>query len=114
MTAWRSPGLLAITVNQQGGRPQGYSKDQPWHNSAFIASGELRPEYLSRLQRVLDAADQLGMVVIVGYFYFGQDERLHDEAAVVAATDAATAWPLHKGLTHLPGQVDHQGHIQAY
>src|SRR5258708_8668768 len=84
MTAWRSPGLLAITVNQQGGRPQGYSKDQPWHNSAFIASGELRPEYLSRLQRVLDAADQLGMVVIVGYFYFVQDERLHDEAAAVA------------------------------
>jgi hypothetical protein len=114
MPAWRRHGLLAITVNLQGGSPQGYSKDQPWHNSAFTASGELRPEYLSRLQRVLDAADQLGMVVIVGYFYFGQDERLHDEAAVVAATDAATAWLLDKGFTNVLVEVNNECDIKAY
>ncbi len=36
---WRKHGLLAITVNLQGGSPQGYSKDQPWHNSGFTESG---------------------------------------------------------------------------
>src|SRR5688500_14843684 len=35
MPAWRRHGLLGITVNLQGGSPQGYSQDQPWHNSAF-------------------------------------------------------------------------------
>jgi hypothetical protein len=114
MPAWRRHGLLAITVNLQGGSPQGYSKDQPWHNSAFTASGGLRPEYLSRLERVIDAADQLGMVVIVGYFYFGQDERLSDEAAVVAGTDAATGWLLDKGFTNLLVEVNNECDVKAY
>jgi len=114
MPAWRRHGLLAITVNLQGGSPQGYSKDQPWHNSAFTTNGDLRPEYLSRLERVLDAADELGMVVIVGYFYFGQDERLRDEAAVVAATDAATTWLLDKGFTNVLVEVNNECNIKAY
>ena len=83
MPEWRRHGLLAFTLNLQGGSPQGYSKGrQPWHNSAITAEGELRPEYLGRLERILDRADELGMVVILGVFYFGQDERLKDEAAV--------------------------------
>src|SRR5262249_35691526 len=57
MPEWRRHGLLAVTVNLQGGSPQGYSKDQPWHNSAFTSSGGLRPEYMARMERVVDAAD---------------------------------------------------------
>ena len=114
MPDWRRHGLLGITVNLQGGSPQGYSKDQPWHNSAFTASGELRPEYLSRLQRVLDRADDLGMVVIVGYFYFGQDERLRDESAVIAATEAATNWLLDKGYTNVLVEVNNECNIKSY
>ena len=64
-----------------GWQPQGYSSDQPWNNSAFKEDGSLRPEYLNRLERILDKADELGMVPIVGFFYFGQDERLRDEEA---------------------------------
>src|SRR5579863_4206505 len=79
---WRSHGVLAFTVNLQGGSPEGYSRGQPWENSAIDPDGNLRPAYMNRLARVLERADQLGMVVIVGYFYFGQDERVKDEAAV--------------------------------
>ena len=114
MPEWRRRGLLAITVNLQGGSPQGYSKEQPWHNSAFTASGDLRPEYLSRLQRVLDRADDLGMVVIVGYFYFGQDERLRDESAVIAATDAATNWLLDQGYSNVLVEVNNECNIKSY
>jgi hypothetical protein len=114
MPEWRRHGLLAITVNLQGGSPQGYSKEQPWHNSAFTAAGELRSDYLSRMERVLDRADDLGMVVIVGYFYFGQDERLRDEAAVIAATDAATNWLLDKGYTNVLVEVNNECNIKAY
>ena len=35
MPAWRDHGLLAFTINLQGGSPEGYSKGQPWHNSAL-------------------------------------------------------------------------------
>jgi hypothetical protein len=114
MPEWRRHGLLAFTVNLQGGSPQGYSKDQPWHNSAFTPSGTLRPEYLTRMERVIDAADRLGMAVILGYFYFGQDQRLQDEAAVVAATDAATRWILDKGYTNVLVEVNNECDVAAY
>ena len=98
MPEWRRHGLLAFTINLQGGSPQGYSKGrQPWHNSAFAAEGELRPDYMDRLERILDRADELGMVAILGLFYFGQDERLEDEAAVVRAVDNAIDWLLDRG-----------------
>jgi hypothetical protein len=114
MPLWRKHGLLAITVNLQGGSPQGYSQDQPWHNSGFTESGELRPEFLARLERVLEKADELGMVVIVGYFYFGQDERLKDEAAVIAATDALTNWLLEKDYRNVLVEICNECNIKKY
>lgn len=101
MPEWRRHGLLAFTLNLQGGSPQGYSQAQPWHNSAFNADGSLRPAYVRRLERVLDRADQLGMVVIVGYFYFGQDQRLENDVAVRRAVREATTWLLRKGYRHI-------------
>ena len=86
---YRRHGLLAVTLNFQGGSPEGYSKTQPWENNAFAPDGALRKAYLDRLRRVLDKLDELGMVAIVGIFYFGQDERLKDEAAVLKAFDGA-------------------------
>lgn len=49
--------------------PQGYSKQQPWHNSAIEPDGTLRADYLGRLERVILRADELGMVVILGYVF---------------------------------------------
>jgi len=114
MPTWRKHGLLAITVNLQGGSPQGYSKDQPWNNSGFTESGELRPEFVARLERVLDKADELGMVVIVGYFYFGQDERLKDEAAVIAATDAVTKWLLENDYRNVLVEICNECNVKKY
>jgi hypothetical protein len=114
MSEWRKHGLLGITVNLQGGSPQGYSKEQPWHNSGFTESGALRPEYTARLERVLARADELGMVVIVGYFYFGQDERLKDEAAVIAATETATKWLLKRGFRNVLVEVNNECNVKAY
>jgi hypothetical protein len=108
MPAWRTNGLLAFTINLQGGSPYGYSSGQPWHNSAFESNGVLRADYAARLERVLTRADELGMVVIVGYFYFGQDNRLQDEAAVLKAVDSATAWLLERGFHHVMVEVNNE------
>ena len=35
MPTWREHGILAFTINLQGGSPEGYSKAQPWHNSGI-------------------------------------------------------------------------------
>ena len=112
MPAWREHGLLAVTVNLQGGSPEGYTKGrQPWHNSAFTAAGDLRPEYLERLSLVLDRADELGMVVILGIFYFGQDERLAEEGAVVHALDTAIEWVLDHDYTNVLIEVNNECNV---
>jgi hypothetical protein len=67
MPEWKRHGLLACTVNFQGGSPEGYSQTQPWETGAFTADGSLRPEFAARMRRVLDAADEQGMVVILGF-----------------------------------------------
>lgn len=112
MPEWRRHGLLAFTINLQGGNPRGYGRDQPWHNSAFEADGSLRDDYLARLEKILDRADDLGMVAIVGYFYFGQDQRLTDEAAVRHGTDLATRWLLDHGYTNVLVEVNNECNVQ--
>lgn len=112
MPEWRAHGLLAFTINLQGGSPQGYSSAQPWHNSAIREDGSLRPDYLARLERIIDRADELGMVVILGYFYFGQDERLLDEAAVVRAADNATQWIFNRGYRNVLVEINNECNVR--
>lgn len=114
MPKWHRHGLLAFTLNLQGGNPRGYGSPQPWHNSAFTADGRLRDDYLGRLTRILDRADELGMVVILGYFYFGQDERLEDEAAVIRAADQVTDWLLDRAYTHVIVEIGNESDHVAY
>lgn len=114
MPAWRERGLLSFTINLQGGSPEGYSKSQPWHNSAFESDGRLRPEFMARLERILNRADELGMVVILGLFYFGQDQRLADEAAVVRAVDNAVDWVLERGYRNVLIEVNNECNVRAY
>ncbi|HSH93967.1 MAG TPA: hypothetical protein VK968_07465 [Roseimicrobium sp.] len=114
MPEWRDRGLLAFTLNLQGGSPQGYSKEQPWDNSAFRADGSLKRNYLNRARQIIDRADQLGMVVILGYFYFGQDQRLESEAAVKHAVDNATHWVLENRWRNVLIEVNNECNVKAY
>ena len=114
LSTYREHGLLAVTVNFQGGSPEGYSKEQPWINTAFEADGSLKPAYLDRLGRVLDRLDTLGMVAILGVFYFGQDERLADEAAVIRALDNAVGWVLDRGYRHVLLEVNNECDVNRY
>jgi hypothetical protein len=114
MAGWRKHGLLAVTLNLQGGSPEGYSKSQPWHNSAINADGTLDEKYLARLATVIDAADELGMVVILGLYYFGQDERVKDETAVIAGVDAAVDWLVAKRYTNVLVEVNNECNVKAY
>ena len=108
MPEWKAHGLLAVTVNFQGGSPEGYSGKQTWESGAFTAEGDLRPEFAARMRRVLDAADAQGMVVILGYFYFGQSPRLAGDDAAIRATDAATRWLLDGGWRNVLVEINNE------
>jgi hypothetical protein len=114
MPEWRASGLLSFTINLQGGSPEGYSQEQPWDNAAFAPDGTPDPAYLARLAKILDAADGLGMVPIVGLFYFGQERRLADEQAVVHAVEAVTDWLLGRGDRHVLVEIGNEVDIPRY
>lgn len=114
MDEWYSNGLLAFNINFQGGSPEGYSRNQPWENNAFEPNGTLRPAFADRMARIIDKADKLGMVVNLSFFYFGQDQRLTDEKAVIAAVDNSIAWILKKGYTNIIIEVANECNNKAY
>ena len=105
MPLWMAKGLLACTINLQGGSPEGYSRSQPWVNSSFETDGTLRADYMSRLERILDRADELGMVMIVGFFYQAQERRMDGDQSVIRAAEAATDWLIAKGYTNVLVEV---------
>jgi hypothetical protein len=111
MPLWKKHGLLAFTINLQGGSPEGYSKNQPWHNSAITETGELHPAYMARLKQIIDRADELGMVVILGLFYFGQDEKIKDEAAVIRAVDNSIDWLFDNGYRNVLVEINNECNI---
>jgi hypothetical protein len=114
MPAWLEHGMLSFTINLQGGCPYGYCRTQPWDNSAFNPDGSLRQSFMDRLELILDRADELGMVPIVGYFYFGQDENLVDEEAIKKAVVNATQWILDKGYTNVIIEINNECNVKAY
>ena len=108
MPIWREKGLLAFTINLQGGSPEGYSKTQPWNNSAILPNGNLDEEHMKRLKLILDKADELKMVVIVGLFYFGQEKFLNDATAVKNGIKNAIEWILKNGYKNILLEINNE------
>ena len=108
-------GCTAVTVNLQGGMPiTKTERVQPWVNSAIDPEGELKPAYMDRLLRLLKAADKLGMIVIVGYYYFGQDKFLVSEEAVRRGTRNAGRWLLDTGLENILVEINNESDVPIY
>ena len=114
MPEWREHGLLCVVLNLQGGSPEGYSQGQPWHNSAINADGTLRPDYLNRLDKIITRADDLGMVVMLGIFYFGQDERLEGDDAARQAVANTVAWIAKQGYQNVLLEIANESNNGAY
>ncbi len=67
---------------------------------------------MARLERILDRADELGMVAILGIFYFGQDQRLDDEAAVKRAVDNTVDWVFDRGYTNVLIEINNECNVR--
>jgi len=113
MPLWNSYGLNSFTINLQGGSPTGYG-NKNWKNTAFTEKGDLKSAYMNRLSRILDKAKELKMVPIIGYFYFGQDQNLESEDAVIAAVDNMTDWLLNTGYRNVLVEINNESNIKAY
>jgi len=113
MPEWRRHGLLCAVVNMQGGSPTGYG-NRGWHNSAVESDGSLHPAFMGRLERIIDRADELGMVIMVGIFYFGQDQRLVDEDAVKRAVINTVDWIADRGYGNVLLEIANEHNANSY
>jgi hypothetical protein len=115
LDVYKNHGVLAFSVSLQGGNP-GYDpnvngisrrngakhgKGEGLLVSAFRADGSLKPAWMERLERVIRAADQRGMVVNLIYFYQGQDEVFETDQAIVDAARNVTRWIVEKNFRNL-------------
>lgn len=106
LDTYREHGVLAINVSLQGGNP-GYGKAVPEIKrdrtarlgrgkgsliSAFLPDGSLKPAWIGRLLRLQRALDERGMVLVLMYFYEGQNGVLLDSEAIRRAVINATDW----------------------
>ncbi len=99
---YRRHGLLGVTVGLQGGGSV-YTPDiyENYDNSAYEADGTFRQAYFDRLLRVIKAADSVGMVVIVNYFYVKHARRLINIDVIKSITERVTDWLLQCGYRNI-------------
>ncbi len=118
---YRAHGVLMVNLNVQGGHPlhgrtdvpdwQGSAQDGPTgmrsilHNSGFRSDGSLEPLYFERIASVIEACDELGMVVNLQLFYFGQDTVFTEEAGVLVACDNTVVWLADKGYANVTVEI---------
>lgn len=108
LPTYKSKGLLAVTLNFQGGSPVAGATSQPWINTAFNSDGSLKQAYLARMDEAIRALDAQGMVAILGFFYYAQAGILPNQNAVNAAVDTATNWVLSQGYTNVLVEVENE------
>ena len=112
---WYAAGLRAVTVGFQGGGPCFTVDARTLDNNAFSEDGSsMDPAYLARMERIIRAADDLGMIVIVSFFYCGQCHLLRDDEAVMTATKTASNWLRDKGFTNVIIEVANEHDVLLY
>ena len=99
---WYRYGLRAFTVGIQGGGPCHTVPNGEIINNPFSPDGlQMDPKYLARLTRLLQAADELGMVVIVSIIYAGQVRHLNGAQGIINAVRTACRWLREGGWTNV-------------
>lgn len=112
---WYKYGLRAITVGFQGGGPCFTVNNDTIDNNPFGEDGTtLDPAYAARMDRVIRAADELGMVVIVSYFYASQTQRLRDGKAVRNAVTTASNFLRDGGYTNVIIEVANEHDVPPF
>jgi hypothetical protein len=98
---WYAYGLRAFTVGFQGGMPVFTAENSTIDNNPFSEDGGvIDPAYLGRLDRLIRAADEIGMIVIVSILYQGQSPRMKDGRAVRNAVRTASRWLRDQGYAN--------------
>ena len=112
---WHKYGLRAFTVGFQGGGTRHCAEITEVDNNPFGRDGKtLDPAYAARMHRIITAADELGMVVIVCFLYWAQILRMDGEEAAVSAVKTGCEFLRGGGYTNVMLDVVNEYGIGLY
>jgi hypothetical protein len=112
---WQGYGLRAFTVGLQGGMPVFTIDNATIDCNPYGADGRsIEEPTLRRLERLIAAADELGMVVIVSLLYQGQAPRMADEACIRNAVSAASRFLRELGRSNLIVEVANEQDVGQF
>jgi hypothetical protein len=128
LDTYRDHGVLAINVSLQGGNP-GYGREvAPIQRqngakfgrgkgllvSAFLPDGSLKASWMKRLLPLQRALDERGMVLVLMYFYQGQDEVLSDSGAIRRAVTEVTDWLIENDCRNVIIEIANEHDIRGW
>ncbi len=93
LSKWYQFGLRGFTVGFQGGGPCFTIDNYKIKNNPFSSDGnEIDSDYLRRMEKIIRAADEIGMVVILSFLYGAQARFLKDDIAIMNGVKKASNW----------------------
>lgn len=115
LPSWYAHGIRAITVGFQGGGSCFTIQSDTIDNNPFGEDGSsIDKAYLRRMKAVIEAADEIGMLVIVSYFYCGQSMRIKDDLAVLRAVKTASNWLRDQHFTNVIIEIANEHDVESY
>lgn len=112
---WYHHGLRAITIGMQGGGACNTVNNFTREMNPYAYDGSsIEKETLQRLSKIIEAADTLGMVIIVSYFYGSMSRFLVDDNAVIEATKTTSNYLRDKGYTNVIIEVANEHNIDDF
>ena len=109
---WYRHGLRAITVGFQGGWPVGLTDPESIDCNPIGPDGKsLESAFATRMDRIIRAADAIGMVVIVSLLYWAQCRRMAGEDAVVKAIRTGSRFIRDNGYSNVILEIANEYNI---
>lgn len=112
---WYQYGLRAVTVGVQGGMPVFTIDVNTIDNNPFGTNGLSFDEaYANRLDRIICAADEIGMVVIVNILYWAQSLRFESDGAILSALQCFSSWIRKKNYSNVKIDLANEYNIETW
>ncbi len=115
LPSWYAKGMRAITVGMQGGGNCFTIAGRDLYNNPYSPDGKtVNPDYLNRLDKVITACDEMGMIVIVSYFYSENLHELDGAQAIINVVKTMGTFLKEKGYTNVIIEIANEQNIRPF
>ncbi len=112
---WYDRGIRAITVGMQGGGNCFTIPYKELNNNPYSFDGKtVSKEYLDRLDKVIRACDEIGMAVIVSFFYFANLDELDGARGIINVVKTMCTFLKEKQYSNIIIEIANEQNIDGF